>query len=73
MIIMKCICCGEEIDYAAAFMTAKDGHMWAVCRECVSTLTAAGAREAQDRAEMPDETEQYPEPEYDPGLIEEGL
>lgn len=68
MIVMKCICCGDELEYAAAFIIAKDGHMWAVCRECVSTLTAAGTREAQDRAELPD-----PEPEYDPGLIEEEL
>lgn len=69
MIILKCICCGAEVEYAAAFITAKDGNMWAVCSECLITMTAAAARDAQMRAELPED----PEPEYDPGLIEEGL
>lgn len=68
MIIMKCISCGDELEYAAAFLTAEDGHMWAVCRECLSLMTAKHIRECE-YTQIPDEMER----EYDPGLIEEGL
>lgn len=72
---MKCVACDTEItrNQVCGFMFGGRFETYPVCKDCMTKMTAAATRKAQDRAEQPDETELDPEPEYDPGLIEEGL
>ena len=68
---MICIACEQEItqNQVCGFMFGRSFETYPVCRDCMTKMTAAAARDAQMRAEIPED----PEPEYDPGLIEEGL
>lgn len=69
---MICIACEQEIgkNQVCGFMFGGHFETYPVCKDCMTKLTKAETREAQDRAELP---ELDPEPEYDPGLIEEEL
>lgn len=67
---MMCARCMSEC-VSAAFLIGRDGHMHGVCDKCMNEMSSDLIRELEssDRAIWAEDRE----PEYDPGLIEEGL
>lgn len=67
---MICARCMSEC-VPAAFLIGRDGHMHGVCEKCMNDMNRDQIRELEssDRAIWAEDSE----PEYDPGLIEEGL
>lgn len=59
---MKCIGCDVEItkNEVCGFMFGDRLKSYPVCGNCMTRMTAAATRKAQDRAEQPEETELDP-------------